>query len=421
MGRMFALVDCNNFFVSCERLFRPDLATKPVITMSSNDGCVIARSNETKQLGIPMGAPIFKYKSIIEAENITLFSANFRLYGDISKRLTELLQAKIPRIEIYSIDESFLDISSLAIKDIESWAQSLQATIKQAIGIPVSIGIGPTKTLAKLASEQAKLNTDINISMLHKNDPKLANIKVEDIWGVGRKHAPKLRVAGLATAADIANTDPTTLRNIFGSVHGERLQRELSGTVCLEIEPQTKPQKMISSTRTFGHDISQTYELEAAIANLAAKAAYNLRRDNQLARKIKIFASTNYRNSAYASHSKSYTFTHPTCHTGQIIEAANKIIRDVSVSSTRYHRAGVILYELVSAKSSTQRHFFEQESIDRQNQRNKSMQGVDTINAKYGLNTIHFASEDLSTKWQPKRARISPNYTSSWEDLPKIY
>jgi DNA polymerase V len=417
---MFVLVDCNNFFVSCERLFRPDLHGKPVIVASSNDGCAIARSNEVKALGIPMGAPLFKYEDTIKAHGVTVFSANFELYGDISRRLAMLLTEVSPHIEVYSIDECFLDVSSLLITDYVAWAEQVRESALQQLGIPVSIGIGSTKTLAKLASELAKKKPN-NITLLQPRDEQLRHIPLKDIWGIGWRRAPQIQNFGLTNAYDIALSDPMTMRRIFGSVNGERMQRELNGTVCYNVETSTKPQKMISATRTFGQDTNTLYELEAAVANLAARAAHNLRKDDQLASELHVFLATNRFKPGYAKTFTAHVFSHPTCHSGQIVTAANALVATVYNKNAHCHRAGVILTSLRSAANMQQQNFLDQAERDAQSIKNAQMHSIDQINKRYGKNTIHIASQDLSKTWQPQSKNRSPHYTTNWRDLPKLY
>lgn len=420
--KIFALVDCNNFFVSCERIFRPDLADKPVVVMSSNDGCAVARSNEAKAVGIPMGAPMFKYKNTIEENNVVLFSANFHLYGDISRRITELLSSQIPIMEVYSIDESFLDISDIKIEDYERWGRELRDMIFRHIGVPVSIGIGPTKTLAKLASELAKKISNKNgVAILKPQDERLSEIKIEDIWGIGRKNAPKFRIEGFGNALDIANASRSKIRQITGSVMGERLFLELKGTACYNIKVTSKPQKMISATRTFGHDTNEINDVQSAIANLVARAGFNLRKDQQIAQRISIFVTSSRFKNNYSKNSKSLQLNYPSSNTGQLISVANQLFLDIFESHVQYHRAGVVLSDLVSEAKIPQIGLFDRDETLSQSDKNSFMKDVDSINKRYGREKIHYATQDISKKWLPRKRDVSPSYTTDWQQLPKIY
>lgn len=421
-NKVFALVDCNNFFVSCERIFRPDLEKKPVIVMSSNDGCAVARSNEAKAIGIPMGAPMFKYREVIGENNITVFSANFNLYGDISRRITSLLSRQIPIMEVYSIDESFLDVSDIEIDDYEKWGVELRSMVFRHIGVPVSIGIGPTKTLAKIASELAKKNSNkTGVSVLEPKDKKLAEVKIEDIWGIGRKNAPKFRINGLGNALDIANENRSKIRQISGSVMGERLFLELNGTACYKIEVKSKPQKMISATRTFGHDTNEIKDVQSAIASLVARASFNLRKDQQLTKKVSIFVTSSRFKNNYSKRSKSLQLDYPSSNTGQLISIANQLFLDIFDEEVQYHRAGVLLSDLAPESKIPQISLFDQEKSLSQNNKNNFMKDLDNINKRYGREKIHFASQDISKKWLPRKRDVSPSYTTDWQQLPKIY
>ncbi len=420
--KVFALVDCNNFFVSCERIFRPDLADKPVVVMSSNDGCAVARSNQAKAIGIPMGAPLFKYKDIIKENNVILFSANFHLYGDISRRITKLLSGQIPIMEVYSIDESFLDISDIEINDYEQWGRALRDMIFRHVGVPVSIGIGPTKTLAKLASELAKKSSNKNgVAILGAQDERLSEIKIEDIWGIGRKNAPKFRIEGFGNALDIAKASRPTIRQIAGSVMGERLFLELNGTACYSIKITAKPQKMISATRTFGHDTNEINDVQSAIASLVARASFNLRKDHQIAQRISVFVTSSRFKNDYSKYSKSLQLNYPSSNTGQLISIANQLFLDIFDSHVQYHRAGVVLSDLVSASKIPQIGLFDPEETLSQSSKNKFMKNIDNINKRYGREKIHYATQDISRKWLPRKRDVSPDYTTDWQQLPKIY
>lgn len=420
---IFALIDCNNFFVSCEKLFRPDLEGKPVVVLSSNDGCVVARSQEAKVLGIPMGAPAFKYKRHFHQYGVVQFSANFELYGDISRRITSLLTSATPRVEVYSVDESFLDLSQLKINDYTAWGREVRKLILQHIGIPVSIGIAPTKTLAKLASDHAKKNTSLRgvLDLTSVREELLSTFlqatAIEDVWGVGRRLAPLLRTSSLTTAYDLARLPPKLGQQLLGGVRGEQLVRELNGTCCFPLEAgDTKP-KSIARTRTFGEDTNEFHVLEAAVASFAAQAAFQLRRSNQLTRRASFFLTTSRHKPAYRSWDSEVRLNVPTCDSGLLI---NLLVRELSKlyePNTFYHRAGVLLYDFLPS-SQLQADLFGTANMDTHAQALKRMQALDRVNARYGRAKVHYAAEDLGNNWRPKHHNRSPSYTSNWSEIP---
>lgn len=445
----FALIDSNNFFVACEQIFRPDLHGKPVVVLSSNDGCAIARSAEAKALGIPMGAPAFKYKQLFREQGVVQFSANFELYGDISRRITEVLTSITPRIEVYSIDESFLDLSELDIKDYEAWGREVRSRIKQWTGVSVSIGIAPTKTLAKLASEYSKSHTgtcaltnvqkpqNVKGSTLHNRGTPIKSVKglsfhtydtygtiltqvaVEDVWGVGRAMAPKLRGQGLATAQDIARLTPAQGRKMFNSVNGERLVRELQGQPCLPLEQIHKEQKMISATRTFGHDTSEAYVVEAAIASFVARAASRLRTQGLQASRLSVFLASDRHKNGYQKWGREVRLSQPTADTGYLTALANQLFSEFYNSTAVYHRGGVLLSDF-SSDQTLQTDMLgvrDPEAFDASKRR---MQAIDQLHTKYDKRIVRYASEDLALTWEPRRNIRSPRYTTHWGELPKV-
>jgi DNA polymerase V len=420
---MFALIDCNNFFVSCEQIFRPDLAGKPVVVLSSNDGCAIARSPEAKALGIKMAAPAFKYQDVFKKNNVIQFSANFELYGDISRRITEILTSITPRLEVYSIDESFLDISQLDIADYAQWAQTVRKKIKQWVGVTVSIGVAPTKTLAKLASERAKQSKELNgvlvLSEKEQWQHYLQQTPLEDIWGVGWRMAPRLRANGISTAQDIARLHPTQGRKLFGSVNGERLVRELQGQSCLPLERIHKEQKMISATRTFGRDTSEAHVVEAALASFVARAASRLRSQNSLTNRLNVFLASDRHKPEYRKWSREVRLTQPTADTGYLTALANQLFSEMYESNALYHRGGVLLSDF-SPDASLQTDILGTRDTDAFDASKRRMKAIDSLHQKYDKRIVRYASEDLAISWEPKRNIRSPRYTTSWDELPQI-
>jgi DNA polymerase V len=423
MNKVFALIDCNNFFVSCERLLRPDLEGKPVVVLSSNDGCVVARSNEAKAAGVPMGAPAFQYKHLFEQHNITRFSGNFELYGDISKRITALLTTITPRIEIYSVDESFLDLSSLPIKDFAAWGRAVRASILRHVGVPVSIGIASSKTLAKLAADLAKQQDQLAgafsfIGLDEKSrEAALARMPINGVWGVGRKLAPKLRAEGVSTALGLARMRPQHAQQLMG-VHGRQMVSELNGTSCYNLTREHEPAKSILRSRTFGEDTNQAHVLESAIANMAARAAFALRRDQLLARRIGFFTETSRHKPGYRRWAPELKLAQPTNDTGLVISLLIKRLGEIFSSNQQYHRLGVFLYDLVP-ESALQTDLLGQVNVQAHDKAANRMRAIDRINTRHGRGKIHYAAEALARTWQPKHHIRSPRYVSNWDELPK--
>lgn len=417
---MFALVDCNNFFVSCERVFRPDLEGKPVVVLSSNDGCAVARSNEAKALGIPMGAPAFKYRQLFKDNKVIQFSANFELYGDMSRRIVSLLTEVTPRLEIYSIDEAFLDLSHLADTDYLALARRLRERIWNEIGIPVSIGIAPTKTLAKLASERAKKQPELNgvlqLAASAASRPYLQSTPLEAVWGVGRRLAPALRAEGLGTAADLAGLSTQRARQLMG-VRGEQMVRELKGETCYGLQEIGTLAKSIARTRTFGEDTNQLHVLEAAIASFATQAAYRLRCSGQLTRRAGLFIMTNRFKPGFTTWSKEIIFDMPSADSGELITRLCQLLGTMFQPGQSYHRAGVWLYDFVPQKA-LQTDLLGYIDVDKHDSAMSRMDAVDSLNSRYGRGMVKFAVENLAAAWQPRRNLRSPRYTSVWDELP---
>jgi DNA polymerase V len=424
MAPVFALIDCNNFFVSCERLFRPDLEGRPVVVLSSNDGCVVARSNEARQLGVPMGAPIFKYRQLFKEQGIVRFSANFELYGDISERITRLLTGITPRTEVYSVDESFLDLSQLELKDYERWGDKLRRRLLQEVGIPVSIGIASSKTLSKLASEHAKRDDGatgvLNLADAPKQvrDTYLARTPIKDVWGVGWRLSPRLRAEGVHSALDLSQLRPRLAQQLMG-IHGRQMVAELNGTCCHRLEPFGKVRKTIMHGRQFGEDTNNFAVIEAAVASLAARAAAKLRAESLLARGAAVRLATNRHKPGYQRTNRYITFATPTADTGLITGQLMAALEPSFNAKAWYHKAEVYLYDLAS-EHSLQTDLLGHLDLAAAAASQARLQAFDALNARYGKRTVHYAAEDLSTVWEPKRAYRSPRYTTAWPDLPTI-
>jgi DNA polymerase V len=419
---MLALVDANNFFVSCERLFRPDLEGRPVVVLSSNDGCVVSRSNEAKDLGIPMGAPAFKCRQLFRDHGVVQFSGNFNLYGDISRRLTYVLAELTPQIEVYSVDESFLDLTSLSLADPTAWARQARQRIMDQVGIPVSIGLAPTKTLAKLATERVKRTRlaggvcDLASLDAAGRLPHLIQTPLRDIWGVGWRLSPRLQAEGLHNAADLAALRPQLAQQLMG-VHGRRLVAELNGICCQPLERGGHVRQSIMHGRMFGEDTNQFAVVEAAVASLTTRAAAGLRREGLLAGRAMVHLSTNRNKPGYQRLNRVINLPRPTADTGQLIAALVAAIEPNFNPRTAYHRVNVFLYDLIDAEG-WQAELFA--SNDAPRTAATRLAAVDDLNARFGPGTVRYAAEELSQAWQPKRGHRSPNYVSDWNELPLI-
>lgn len=419
---VFALIDCNNFFVSCERVFRPDLEGKPVVVLSSNDGCAVARSNEAKALGIPMGAPAFQYRQLFREKQVIQFSANFELYGNISKRIIQILTTVTPKIEVYSVDESFLDITTLAITDYAAWGKQIRQQILRAVGVPVSIGIASTKTLAKLASETAKQHSEHDgvVSLVNASSDfvaaTLAQTPIHEVWGVGRQLAPKLRGEGIRNVLELKTMRPQYAQKLMG-IHGRQMVSELNGTSCLPLEQVHKVTQSIMRSRTFGEDTDQIHVLEAAIASLATQAAFRLRQANLATHTIGLFTNTNRHKPGYRRWSREIALQQPTNDSGLMISLLVNKLAEIYTPGQPYHRLGVFLYNLTPADS-LQVDLLGHIDIQKHTLATARMAAIDKINQRYGKNKLHYAAEDLAQSWQPKHNLRSPRYVSHWAELP---
>lgn len=417
---VFVLVDCNNFFVSCERVFRPDLWNKPVAVLSNNDGVVVARSNEVKALGIPMATPYFEVRELLTKNKVHLFSGNFGLYGDFSQRVVQILQDESPDIEVYSVDESFLEISHLPIKDYTAWGRAIRDKIFKWTGIPVSVGIAPTKTLAKAAADFAKKNEqELGAYSVIGDDPKriqlLKWLPVGDVWGIGWRTAPKLKDRGISNAYDLSLvTDNWALQQL--TVRGLRTVRELRGDSCLPLEQTEEPQKSIIRSRSFGHAVRDYYELEGAVATFAASAAAKLRRQGEVATSVATFLRTSKHGGTYRGGSQVINLHPPSAETGTIITAALQALEKIYDPDFGYKKAGVMLVGLTTAEQLS----FETDP-QKLSRQTELMQVVDGINRRYNTRLVRHASEHIEQQgWHSKHQLRSPNYTTRWGEIKTV-
>ena len=413
---VFALADCNNFYASCERVFQPSLHKRPIVVLSNNDGCIVARSNEAKALGIAMGAPWHQSKALCQKHNVAVFSSNYALYGDMSQRVMDCLSTFTPDLEVYSIDEAFLQLDSFRHLDLASYAGRMRRTVGQWTGIPVSIGIGPTKTLAKVANRVAKKRTKTGVFDLcdraTQNDI-LPTIEVEDIWGIGSRWAARLHKLGITTAADLRDAEPQIIRKTVNVV-GERIVHELRGTACLGLEA-LQPKKQIMCSRSFGYRVTDKNELLEAAACYAARAAEKLRRQDSRAGAVYVFLRTNRFRPQEPQYqgSRTYTFARSTSDTREIIHAVRQGISALYRSGFSYHKCGVMLMDIAPA-SATQLNLLETSDYQRPD---RLMQLVDQLNAQKGRNTVFFAAQGTKRSWRMRSEKRSLRYTTRWSEL----
>lgn len=416
--KIFGLIDCNNFYASCERLFRPDLAGRPLVVLSNNDGCIVARSNEAKALGIGMGTPYFKHKSLIRRNNVAVFSSNYPLYGDISQRVMDTLMQLETDVEVYSIDEAFIGLPAGNYPDLANYAGTLRDRVRKNTGIPVSIGFGPTKTLAKIANRFAKKNDSADSVFVMDNrqnlDTLLAEVEVGDIWGIGPRHADRLTKQGVCSALQLTRCNDTWLRKQL-TVTGLRTVMELRGIPCMVLEKTGAARKSITTSRSFGHPVHRLSDLQEAVAAYTTQAAFKLRRTSLRATVIDVYLRTNRfkKNEPQYCRRKTLTLPAPSSHTATLIKAALTLLRAIYRPGYRYQKAGVLLSGLVSQKY-RQAHIFTAPSPDS----NSLMKAVDEINKRWGRDTIRSGTAGFTREWHYRQLKKSPAYTTRWSELP---
>lgn len=419
--RSIALIDVNNFYVSCERVFNPKLVGKPVV-LSNNDGCAVARSNEVKALGVAMGAPWFKFKDLAKQHGIIGLSSNYALYADMSNRVMSILREYSPDQEVYSIDESFLDLTGFQSRDLIRYGQHMRQRIMRWTGLPVCVGIGSTKTLAKLANHCAKkqpvFNSVCNFNTMSPTelDGLLGQLDVGDIWGVGRKLAPKLEALGFSTVLDLKRADPQRLRQQF-SVLMEKTIRELNGTVCMALEDVSPAKKQIISSRSFGQSVSDYNSLAQSITLYMSTAAEKLRRQHSYAGSVHVYIRTSPFKPDDPTYSNSLTIPlpNPSDDTRLLVNFALWGLKQIYKPNYNYAKAGVMLSEIVSIEGVQTDLFSASQASPKSS---ALMTAMDSINRKMGKESIKLASEGFSRPWKMKQGNKSPSYTTKWGDLP---
>ena len=412
---MFALVDCNNFYASCERVFNPALIGRPVVVLSNNDGCVIARSNEAKALGIPMGAPAYQYQYTFEQHNIAVFSANFTLYGDMSHRVMSILSGYSPEQEVYSIDECFLNLAGFE-EDLHAYGVKMRKQVLQWTGIPVSVGVAPTKALAKLANRIAKKYPDRTegsyvIDSEEKRMKALKWIAVEDVWGIGRRNAKKLRAIGVNTGLDFAMLDRGwVLRNM--TIVGLRLLDELNGISRIDMEPAENKQS-IATTRTFEHEYRTFDEVNERIATFTVISAEKLRKQCSMCQAIVVFIETSRFREPFERYNNSIVvkLPFPTSSSLELVKFASEGLRKIFKQGFLYKRAGVVLMDFVQEANLQRSLFFNSDP-----KHEPLMKAIDTLNTKYGSRKIHLAAQDTKV-WKMKQEKLSKSFTTDINDI----
>jgi DNA polymerase V len=424
MSGPVALIDCNNFYVSCERVFQPKLRGRPVVVLSNNDGCVIARSNEAKALGIAMGAPWHLHRECFEKAGVIVRSSNYTLYGDMSARVMNVLSEFTPELEIYSIDEAFLGMGGFSAQledDLEAHARKLRATVRQWTGIPVSVGIAPSKTLAKVANHIAKRDEKHGGAVLlldeAAQDQALARVELTDLWGIAGRLAANLDLLGIMTPLALKQADPRFIRERLGVVV-ERLVLELRGVSCLDLERHTPDRKSIMASRSFGRPITTLTEMQEAVAAYTMRAAERMRRQALATAHLAVFIETNRFKPGERQHfgSKPVQLPVATSDSAKLIRAARAGIVALWRPGCRYKKAGVLLLDLHPANQ-VQEGLFDRKDAGR---RITLMRTLDKLNSRYGRNTLTFAAAGHRQPWKMQRDRLSPCYTTDWEGLLKV-
>lgn len=418
---MFALVDCNNFYASCERVFNPSLNRRPVVVLSNNDGCVIARSNEAKALGFKMGDPYFQKRAEIERHGVSVFSSNYTLYGDMSHRVMQVLEGFAPEVEVYSIDESFLNLRGFAPELLESHAQAIRRTVRRLTGIPVSVGIGPTKTLAKAANGLAKRTEGAGgiwiIDGEAKRRASLQRLSIADVWGIGRQWTKFLASHGIETAADFADRPDAWIRQHL-HVTGLRTASELRGVACIPLELAPPPKKGLCVSRCFGHRLTEIDPIRQALVFYVTRAGEKLRRDRLTARRLEVFLQNSPHDDKERFYGRAARFQLPfaTSDTAELIRFATAGLARIFRPGIRYMKCGVMLTEL-TGEGSTQADLFDHRD---QAGRSRLMAVIDDLNRRMGRETVRFAGSGITRDWKASAALKSRSFTTDLSQVPTV-
>jgi DNA polymerase V len=418
---VFALADCNNFYVSCERVFQPSLEGRPVVVLSNNDGCVIARSDEAKALGFAMGDPYHLNKEKLTGHDVAVFSSNYALYGDMSRRVMDTLGTFSPEVECYSIDEAFLNLAGFERRGLTEYARLIQATVRRHTGIPLSIGIGPTKTLAKIANHLAKAQPETGgvyeLSEVEV-DHALASVEVGEVWGVGPRWAAWLEGQGLTTALDLKRADSKAIRRKM-TVVGERLIYELNGRSCLPLELVVPPRKGITVFRSFGQILTALQPIKEALVSFVGRAGEKLRCQQLMTGQVIVFVTTNRFSSTqpFYANSATVTLSYPTDFTPDLVEAAAQLLETLYRPGLHYQKCGVMLLDL-SPVTQVQADLFDTRDRAREDW---LMRALDSLNTEYGTRTVCVGNiGGKRPAWAMRQAFRSPRYTTNWRELPVV-
>ncbi len=418
---MFALVDCNNFYASCERVFQPQYEGQPIVILSNNDGCVIARSNEAKALGIPMGAPAFQYKDQFQRQNIRVFSSNYALYGDMSHRVMKVLERYTPNVEIYSIDEAFLQFKGFELFDLEAECQQMKRQVKQWTGIPVSVGLAPSKALAKIANKIAKKFADRTqgVYCINNEEKRVKALKwtaIGDVWGIGRQHKLRLELMGVQTAYDfVLLPDDWVKKNM--SILGLRLKKDLLGLPFIQLEESIPPKKSIATTRSFEGTVCQWSDLEERVATFAVSCAEKLRKQQSTCSALYVFVRSDPHKKGVKPYRSSCTITLPHASNSSLdlskyaVAAAKSMFR----KGVAFKKAGVIVMGLAPAET-RQLTLFESHV----GKHKALMQAIDKIHRRYGPYQMKLANQDLRRTWKMRQEHLSKRYTTALSDIIKV-
>lgn len=427
---MKAIVDCNSFYCSCERLFKPELKDKPVVVLSNNDGCIVSRTDEAKKLGVGMAAPYYQNKDIIENNNVAVFSSNYNLYGDLSMRVMDTLREMVGehRVEVYSVDEAFLDLGMIPDEELQTASVEIRQTVEQWTGIYVSVGVAPTKVLSKVANRLSKKNKkETNCVLVLDSEEKikeaLLNTDVTDIWGVGYRYAVKLKeMFRINNAWQLSRMSTEWARKNLGGIVGIRLIKELNGEPCVQMKDPLKTKKMIATTRMFGIPVYDIDPLKEAVATYTSRAAEKLRRQYSAAAFISVFVVTNEQKPGYYTYSPQTSSTYiqlpkPTAYTNELIKCAVPLVDKIYKPGLKYLKAGVILSGLVP-DTSIQGNLF---LSDMKNNERRVMDMLDNINFSQRDDVLKFAASGTKRNWKMRQEMRSPRYTTRWNELCEVY
>lgn len=430
MAKLFALIDCNNFYASCERVFRPDLAHTPIVVLSNNDGCVVARSAEVKALGVPMGVPYFKARDVLRAHGVAVFSSNYELYGDLSARVMAVLARFSPDVEVYSIDEAFLGLDGFTGRDLDAHMRDLRATVRRWTGIPVSVGVAPTKTLAKVAAERAKKVPHLGGVLVLPDqaaaEAALAQTPVGDVWGIGRRWSKRFAALDVMTALDFARQSEHWIRKKMG-VTGARTQAELLGRACFGLQTQPQPRQSCVASRSFAHTVTELDDLKSAVATFAARAAERLRAGRLVGGQVSAFILTDRFDASARQYNGSATqaLASPTNLTADITRAALAALARAYRPGFAYKKAGVMLLDL-SGEDAAQATLFARPAPDAARAA-RLQRAFDALNGSgHGRgDVVRLGAMGVKPRagqtWQLRREHRSPRYSTQWAELPTVH